>query len=199
MKFLKLNIFFYLLLLARISFAQNEVLDCSKAEYEHLKKTQDMISSTQEWINCVKGKQTPGFTATSISGETIDTRNFRGKVLVINFWFIECHPCIAELPALNKLVKEYKDKDVMFLAPTYETKARLDTAFFTKYKFDFSIIPNAQKIRDMFGETGYPTTYVIDKFGKVRWAVVGGRTDKGAEEEIFKEAKPIIDELLNEK
>jgi thiol-disulfide isomerase/thioredoxin len=52
----------------------------------------------------------------------IETKDLEGKVIVINLWFTTCHPCIAELPALNKLVKEYKDKNVVFLGLSTDTK-----------------------------------------------------------------------------
>ena len=193
----KINCLLFLLL-PIISIAQNEVLDCWKKVYNQIQKN-NMMVDMQQWMNCVQGKNIPDFKAVSISGDSIDTKNLKGKVVVINFWFIECHPCIAELPALNKLVKEYKDKDVVFLAPTFETKARLDTAFFPKYKFNFTIIADAQKIRGLFGETGYPTTYIIDKTGKIKQTYLGGIEGKKAEEEMYVETKPIIDELLDEK
>lgn len=197
-KIMKQVIFLSFLLLSIITFAQNDVLDCWKTIRQQIEKDNNLMDM-QQWMNCVKGKKIPEFKAVSISGDSIDTKNLRGKVVIINFWFIECHPCIAELPALNKLVKEYKNKEVVFLAPTYETKARLDTAFFPKYKFDFTIIADAQKIRGLFGETGYPTTYIIDKTGKIKQTYLGGIEGKKAEEEMYVETKPIIDELLNEK
>ncbi len=115
---------------------------------------------------------------------------------MINFWFVECHPCIAELPALNKLAEEYKDNSVVFLAPTYETKQWLDTFFYTKYKYDFMIIPDAINVINQFGGTGYPTTYIIDRKGKLKEVFNGGPIDIKAETEIYLKAKPIIDELL---
>ena len=44
----------------------------------------------------------------------IRTKDLKGKINVINFWFMKCAPCIAEIPALNTLVKKYKGKDINF-------------------------------------------------------------------------------------
>jgi len=138
----------------------------------------------------------PDFTAKTISGNTITMKELKDKVVVINFWFIDCHPCIAELPALNKLVEDYRDKNVVFLAITYETLKRLNEDFFPKYKFDFTIMPDAKAVTHMFNASGYPTTYIVDKKGIINTAWCGGSINEAAKTEAYLKAKPIIDELL---
>jgi peroxiredoxin len=183
-----------LALLANSAAAQNEFQECAKKIFLFT----DTAATRSEWQNCVSGKQIPDFSVTTISGKKIKTEELRGKVLVINFWFIDCHPCIAELPALNKLADDYKDKNVVFLAITYETIKRLNADFFPKYKFDFTMVSEAGSVIKMFGGTGYPTTYIIDKKGKIKEAWAGGPTDEKAETEAYLKSKPIIDELLKD-
>ena len=118
---------------------------------------------------------------------------------MVNLWFTTCHPCIAELPALNKLVDEYKDKDVVFLGISTDTKAILNADFFPKYKFDFKIIADGNDIVKSLGNTGFPTTYIIDTKGKVAQVWRGGTINKTAETEAYLKMKPVIDELLKAK
>jgi len=180
------------------SFAQKTFSECYDTLHHHLTNDKDFnpIRDMSDWQNCIKGKEMPYLSLKTISGEKIETQNLAGKVIVINLWFTTCHPCIAELPALNKLVKEYKNKNVVFLGLSTDTKDYLDTDFFPKYKFDFTIVADAYNIVQKIGHTGFPTTYIIDMNGKVRDAWIGGLDDKKAETAAYVRAKPIIDELL---
>ena len=183
---------------AQISFAQKTFSECYDTlhwKLTHSTAAPDMNVFTQ-WNDCIKGKEMPLLAVKTISGEKIETKDLKGKVIVINLWFTTCHPCIAELPALNKLVKEYKDKNVVFLGLSTDTKEMLDRDFFPNYKFDFKIIPGAGDIVEKIGQTGFPTTYIIDTKGNVIEAWIGGSDGKEAETAAYLKAKPIIDELL---
>ena len=70
-----------------------------------------------EIIKQLLGCSAPDFETTAIDGDKIALHNLRGKVVVLNFWFTTCPPCIVELPGLNKLVDEFgKSDSVVFLA-----------------------------------------------------------------------------------
>jgi len=186
-----------LVFLGKISLAQKTFPECyDTLSYRQTHEKTFNLNNMIDWENCVKGKKMPYLSLQTISGEKIETKNLQGKVIVINLWFTTCHPCIAELPALNKLVKEYKDKNVVFLGLATDTKEMLDSDFFPNYKFDFIIIPNASSIVEKIGHTGFPTTYIIDKKGTVIDAWIGGSTGKEAETAAYLKAKPIIDGLL---
>jgi peroxiredoxin len=180
-----------------VSLAQTTFSECYDTLYQRLTHaTSRNITGMSDWQNCIKGKEMPYLSLQTISGEKIETKDLKGKVIVINLWFTTCHPCIAELPALNKLVREYKDKDVVFLGLSTDTKEMLDRDFFPNYKFDFKIIPGAGDIVEKIGQTGFPTTYIVDANGKVMDAWIGGSIGKNAETAAYLRAKPVIDELL---
>ena len=84
------------------------------------------------------------------------------KVIVINFWFTKCKPCVAEIPYLNKIKRKYKEREVAFFAVTFDNEKILKE-FITNKEFDFTIIPNGRKIIDQFYIQQYPTTVIIDK------------------------------------
>ena len=183
--------------LTPVCFAQKSFSECYDSLHGQLTQSTTVnVDVFTKWRDCIKGKEMPLLSLHPISGKKLETKDLKGKVIVINLWFTTCHPCIAELPALNKLVKEYEDQNVVFLGLSTDTKEMLDSDFFPNYKFDFLIIPDASAIVKKIGHTGFPTTYIIDRNGKVKDAWVGGFNSKEAETAAYLRAKPIIDELL---
>ena len=174
--------------------AQNKISDCIKNSLMHMDSHDNPF---EIWKPCVLEKPMPEFVIPTISGDTIDMQKLKGKVVVINFWFIGCHPCIAELRGLNKLVNDYKGKDIVFLAITWETANRINKVFFPDYKLDFLILPDAKKVIDKIEGSGYPTTYIIDQYGIIKEVWCGGSSDeKIAGTAFYEKAKPTIDKLL---
>lgn len=118
----------------------------------------------------------PTFAALDINGNRIDTAALRGKVVVINLWFINCPNCVEEIKLLNEIVDTYKDnKDVVFLGLAASPKAQLDK-FLVKNPFKYTIIPNAHMIifskfgtPDKKGEFNipFPMHYVLDREGYI--------------------------------
>ena len=148
-----------------------------------------------DWSDCVKGQKAPVSAFKTMTGESYDTATLAGKVVVINFWFMSCAPCRAEMPALNKLVDEYRGKDVLFFGFTPDKTDRLKPAFFEKTPFSFKIVADAQSLADSFAIMGYPTTYVIDGQGIIQQAWIGVDSRFSPLDPYYK-AKAAIDNLL---
>ena len=118
----------------------------------------------------------PAFVTSAMDGTKVDTRALRGKVVVLNLWFINCPNCLAEIKMLNQLVDEYKtNKDVVFLAPAASPKHEL-TKFLAKNPFNYQVLPDSSIIiLSQFGTPDkdgnisipFPMHYVIDREGKV--------------------------------
>ena len=192
-----------LLLLACLGFSialycQNDLQDCVKNNFMIEDSTKNPADRFMAWLDCVNEKEIPSFSVKTLKDEKIKSKDLEGKIVVINLWFIDCLPCIKELPALNRLVREYaKHKDVMFLSMTWESKERIEKDFFSKYKLDFKVVPDAMKVIDLFGKPGYPTTFVVGRDGHIKNAWLGGPIDDSAETEAYNRIKPILDGLLN--
>ena len=144
------------------------------------------------------GCKAPDFTVKTIKGESISLEKLKGKVVIINFWFTSCAPCIAEMPALNKLVEEFKGSDVVFIAFARDDVDEL-ASFLEKRLFNFSIIASANEMAksyciDIFG---WPTTIVVDKSGIVRKVTSGAFTDERAETQMFDVLYPAIKKYLD--
>lgn len=192
---------FFILLFSLLSIkkiqAQYPMTDCIYNTFNHMDSLAKAGKNpNEEWKHCVLGQPIPVFNARTISGDSIEIDKLKGKVIVMNFWSINCRPCIAEMPGMNKLVKDYKKSNVVFLAITWETINRVRKDFLSRYKFDFTIVTDALSIIDRVAASGYPTTYIIDKKGIIKAAWNGGSTGEKAGEEYYQKTKTIIDELL---
>lgn len=122
------------------------------------------------------GEHAIDFLATDLEGNTFKLSDLRGKVVVLNFWFTKCGPCISEIPQLNQLVYNFKDKDVIFLAITFNDK-EIIYPFLNQHPFQYTIIPNANDIVNMYRVNSFPSSMVINKNGEVVLKDSGYRTN----------------------
>lgn len=117
----------------------------------------------------------PHFSVTDVDGNTYDLAALKGKVVVLNFWFIGCAPCKREMPELNELVAKYKGKDVVFLAFEVNNNEPGKVKMVAR-GFDYTQIPSTRKEGDVASRyriKTYPTSYVIDQAGIVRYGLGG--------------------------
>jgi peroxiredoxin len=124
----------------------------------------------------------PTLFATTIDGKNIDAADLKGKVVVLNLWFINCPNCVQEIKLLNALVDEFKDnKEVVFLAPAVSSAKEL-TPFLAKNPFKYQVIPSANNI--ILGKFGtidkngnisspFPMHYVVDRTGTITLKMEG--------------------------
>lgn len=119
------------------------------------------------------GKPISNFKTTDMFGNRYNLKELRGKVIVLNFWFVNCPPCKKEIPELNKIVAEYQQqKDVVFLAIALDDKLALEE-FLKNLPFQYNIIDNGLFIAQQYRITSYPTHVVVDKEGKVKFHTTG--------------------------
>lgn len=103
-----------------------------------------------------------------MEGNHHNLESLKGKVVVLNFWFIQCKPCVAEFPDLNKLKTEFKGQPVEFFAVAWNKKAAL-AKFLTTKKLDFTVVPEGRPLVDQFKIPHYPYNIVIDQEGKAHY------------------------------
>lgn len=88
-----------------------------------------------------EGERFPVVNFTDVYGTAYNNESFKGKTVVLKFWFIHCGACVAEMPRLNELVKEYSHhQDVLFLSLAYDTKEQLIN-FLKNTAFRYATIP----------------------------------------------------------
>jgi peroxiredoxin len=118
-------------------------------------------------------KEAKAFKATSLDGTIYDLTALRGKVIVLNYWFIGCAPCRVEMPGLNQLVAEFKDKGVVFLAPALDPADEL-RKFLKTATFGYTVIPDGEALSTLYEVNAYPTHVIIDKKGQIVGRLTGG-------------------------
>lgn len=116
----------------------------------------------------MEGKPLPEFNFTDLKGRVYNPQTCKGKVVVLNFWFIGCTACVQEMPALNKIVASYKDRsDVLFVSITPDNPDSLKK-FLEKHPFAYSVIPSKHKyVIDTLNIRMFPTQMIIDRKGLI--------------------------------
>ncbi|MDO6621712.1 TlpA disulfide reductase family protein [Oceanihabitans sp. 1_MG-2023] len=99
-----------------------------------------------------------------VKGNTIDFKDLKGKVVLINFWATWCPPCIAEMPNLQKLYDDYNHK-VVFLFVSNEKKEKVE-AFLSENKYSFNVFTPLEHPSE-FEVSSIPRTLLINKEGNI--------------------------------
>jgi len=110
---------------------------------------------------------TPDFSLTTPEGKKISLKDFRGKVVLLNFWASWCVPCREEMPAMEKLYQEYKQKNFVVLAVAVKDRKQDAVNFVKELKLTYPIAldPDAQ-VGHVYGAWGLPATYLIGPKGE---------------------------------
>jgi thiol-disulfide isomerase/thioredoxin len=138
-----------------------------------------------------KGTEAPAWTLKNSDGKDVKLSDFKGKVVVLDFWGSWCPPCRAAMPGIQKLHEKYKDKGVEVIGMNFERSALASPAKFMKDNgYTYNLVLKADTIADKYKVNGWPTFYILDKEGKVLWSAVGH--DPSHEEQMAK----VIDEAL---
>lgn len=110
------------------------------------------------------GNAAPDFTVKD-SDRTVSLHDYRGKVVVLNFWSAHCAPCIAEMPSLVQLQKRMGDK-ITVVGVAVDTTPEEYHSFLRKHGIDFLTVLDSEKSSyNLYGATGYPETTIIDRNG----------------------------------
>ncbi len=118
--------------------------------------------------------EAPPLQLKDLQGKVRTLEEFRGKVVVINFWATWCEPCVEELPALQKLRDRLAGRPFVLLGVNLgENAARIET-FMEKTALSFPVLrdPDGDAKRD-WKVNGVPATYVVDPQGRIRFYYVG--------------------------
>jgi len=122
----------------------------------------------------ITGRRLDPFREKDMDRVKLSIDELKGKVIVLNFWFVGCPPCRAEIPELNKVVENYKDNpDVVFIAIALDNDYALRN-YLKLNPFKYHIIENGGYIaQGKYGINLYPTNVVVDKHGFVRFHTSG--------------------------
>ncbi len=128
-------------------------------------------------LSPVKGKpDAPDFSLPDLDGKTHRLSDYRGKVVVVNFWATWCPPCRFEMPSMQSAWLKTKDKGVVILAIDVGEDEDTIFTFTGDYPVEFPLLLDEDsKIIHQWSVRGLPTTFVIDPDGRIVYRAIGGR------------------------
>jgi peroxiredoxin len=110
----------------------------------------------------------PDFTLSNPDGKKVALKDFRGKLVFLNFWATWCEFCRDEMPAMDRLYREFKGKGFEILAVNVKDKRQDALAFAQKLKVTYPIVLDpAGEVGLLYGAWGMPASYLIDRKGNV--------------------------------
>ncbi len=123
----------------------------------------------------------PDFELPDLAGNKVRLSDYRGKVVIVNFWTKTCQPCLNEMPSLSDLAKVLeKHKDIVLLTITTDESAAdaaqtLQSVLGERAPFVTLVDSESSIVRDKFGTKLYPETWFIDPRGVIRARIDGPR------------------------
>jgi peroxiredoxin len=136
----------------------------------------------------------PDFTLESLSGKRISLKDYRGKVVFLNFWATWCLPCRDEMPLMEALHREFKDQGLAVVAVDFREDKATVRRFFDELALSFEAALDLDgEVSEQYGALSLPLTYLIDRDGRFVGKAVGIRPWDRAD------AKAFIRELLQKK
>lgn len=133
------------------------------------------------------GKEAPGFTLQTPSGESVSLASARGKVVLLDFWAVWCLPCRAAMPHVQKLHEKFKDKGLVVLGVnTWEEAENDPAAYMKEHGYSYGLLLKGDETAKAYNVSGIPTFYVIDREGRITYAASGAgeQAEKALDEAI---------------
>jgi len=115
-----------------------------------------------------KSKKYPEFSLKNLEGRQVRLSDYRGKVVLINFWATWCPPCLAEIPELVKLKKEKAADKFEILGIVLSSRENNVKKIVSKAKINYPILWGTNRVVEEFGDIPViPRTFLLDKDGKI--------------------------------
>jgi len=141
----------------------------AKTEREEIGEFEEEVSTEKEWGNA------PDFTLPRLEGNSLTLSDFKGKVIILDFWATWCPPCRVEIPDFVELYKNYKDEGLVIIGVSLDRgDSRAVKQFSENYEINYPIVlGNFNITEDYGGIRGIPTTFIIDSEGNIREKYIG--------------------------
>jgi cytochrome c biogenesis protein CcmG, thiol:disulfide interchange protein DsbE len=125
----------------------------------------------------------PNFCLEDLGGKKSELTHYKGKVVFLNFWATLCGPCKEEMPSMEELYKQFKDKKFVFLTISVDYAGIKPVKdFIEKHRYTFPVLIDPKfETLDLFKVRGIPTTFLIDKKGFIIGKAIGSKNWTRAE------------------
>jgi len=129
------------------------------------------------------------FTLQDMSGKTVKLSDYKGKVVVLEFWATWCPPCRESVPGLEKLHKAYKEKGLVVLAVSMDEGGWDEVkSFIAQQGITYRVLKGTDDISKQYRVRSIPMTLLLNKEGKIAKRYLGG----GYDEDLEKDVKAIL-------
>ncbi len=115
----------------------------------------------------IKVENIPDLTLVTVEGKEIKLSDYRGKVLLLNFWAVWCPPCKEELPIFEKVYSKYRSLGFEVIAVNMDTSEEAFREFIKENPYSFTMVRPKGDLESKLKLFGFPTSYLIDREGRV--------------------------------
>lgn len=127
----------------------------------------------------------------TLAGQPFTLGQLRGNVVLLNFWATYCLPCREEIPVLNAMQHELEPRGLKIIGASLDdTIANIESYQKEVRKFEYQVLVGGDEAKSKFPAGVLPTTYLIDRDGRIRQVIIGARDRAGWEAVV----KPLLDE-----
>ncbi|NLV88452.1 MAG: TlpA family protein disulfide reductase [Tissierellia bacterium] len=178
----------YYLLLILVLAVSITIVGCSSETNKENAQVQDEVSKEENIVSppeetsvedsvpeIASGKLAPNFTLKNLKGEEVSLEDYRGKLVLVNFWATWCKYCDMEMPDLQRLDEE--NEDLVVLAVNVQEDKETVEAYIEKGGYEFEVVLDEEgEIATMYLVYGLPNSYFIDEEGILLGRVPGAMT-----------------------
>src|SRR2546429_5072328 len=132
----------------------------------------------------------PDVQFTKLDGSLLHLKELRGRVVLLNFWATWCIPCRSEIPSLSAMQKDFDSRGLSVIGVSYDDTADLVQRFQKDIPQSYQIVLGGRDVGAQLPASPLPTTYIIDREGRIRDKMIGERTRVAFESVI----KPLLEE-----
>jgi cytochrome c biogenesis protein CcmG/thiol:disulfide interchange protein DsbE len=130
-------------------------------------------------------KPAPDFSLTDLSGRRLSLSEYKGKVVLLNFWATWCDPCRQEIPRFVELQNKYGERGLQVVGVSLDDDAKAVPPFYRQYKMNYPVAVGDAKLAERFGDIlGLPVNLLIDRDGRIAARHVGEANIPQVETEI---------------
>lgn len=116
------------------------------------------------------------FTLKDITNKKVNLKSYRGKVVMLNFWATWCNPCRMEMPSMEKLHQQLKDKGFIIISVASGDSKEEVSSFMKEYRLTFpALLDDEYEVSDKYKVWAVPTTYFINTKGEIIGKAQGSR------------------------